>query len=82
MTRDRTQTPNANGRGNGFLEDGYQRVLHGIDTEVRKEVERKYADALQAARPIECLLLLEKIENEVAELVAERSQHVSPDALF
>lgn len=70
------------GRSSDFVADGYERVINGIEAEVRLEVEQKYADEWNASGLIKRWFMLRRIEQEIAEGVAERSQHISPESLF
>ncbi|WP_168564960.1 hypothetical protein [Crateriforma spongiae] len=73
---------NAQPDSNDFVADGYERALEGIEAEVRPEVESKYADEWNASGLVKRWFMLRRIEREIAERVAERSQHVSPTSLF
>ena len=65
-----------------FVADGYERALDGVEADVRPEIERKYADEWNAAGLVKRWFLLRRIEREISERVAERSQHISPTSLF
>jgi len=65
-----------------FVADGYERVLDGIEAEVRPEIEQKYADEWNASGVFKRWVLLRRIEREIADCVGERSAHISPDSLF
>jgi hypothetical protein len=67
---------------NGFVVDGFERAIDGIEAEIRPGIERKYADEWNASGLIRRWILSRKMEKEVMVLVAERSKHISPDALF
>ena len=67
---------------NGFVADGYERAIDGIESEIRPEIEKKYADDWNASGLINRWILSRKIEKEIRVLVAERSKQISPDALF
>jgi hypothetical protein len=66
----------------GFVADGYDRAIAGVEVEIRPMVEQKYADEWNASGLIKRWLLLRRIEREIGELVAERAKHISPDSLF
>jgi hypothetical protein len=70
------------GSTSGFVVDGYKRAIDGIVAEIRSEIEEKYADEWKASGLIKRWKLSRKIEKEITIRVAERSKHVSPDALF
>ena len=65
-----------------FVADGYERALDGIEADVRPEIERKYADQWNASGLVKRWFLLRRIEREISDRVAERSQHISPTSLF
>ena len=67
---------------NDFVVDGYERALVGIEAEVRPEIESKYADEWNASGLLKRWFLQRRIEREIAERVAERSRHISPNSLF
>ncbi len=77
-------TPNRSSAGprSGFVVDGYQRALDGIEATIRPEIELKYAAELKAAGLVKRWLLARRIDKEVKDLVAERSSHISPYSLF
>lgn len=66
----------------GFVADGYERAIDGIEAEVRPAIELKYADEWNASGLLKRWFLLRRIEREVAGCVAERSAHISPGSLF
>ncbi|MGB7323413.1 MAG: hypothetical protein WBD31_00980 [Rubripirellula sp.] len=65
-----------------FVADGFERLLDGIEAEARIEIEQKYADEWNASGIFKRWILLRRMEREIADLVAERLAHVSPDSLF
>lgn len=67
---------------NGFVVDGYERAINGIESEVRPEIEQKYADEWNASGLIKRWMLSRRIEKEIRVLVSERSKHISPEALY
>jgi hypothetical protein len=69
-------------RTSSFVTDGYDRAVDAIEAAVRHEVEAKHADEWSASGIISRWFLLRRIEREIAEQVAERSKHISPDSLF
>lgn len=66
----------------GFVDNGFERLLDAIEAEVRPEIEQKYADEWNACNIFQRWFLLERIEREIADIVSERTAHVSPDSLF
>lgn len=66
----------------GFVADGYERAIDGIEAEVRPEIEQKYGAEWNASGLFRRWFLLRRIEREVAGCVAERSAHISSDSLF
>jgi hypothetical protein len=70
------------GWSNGFVVDGYERAIDGIEAQIRPEIEEKYADEWNASGLIKRWILSRKIEKEIMLLVAERSKHISTDSLF
>jgi len=67
---------------NGFVVDGYARAIDGVTAEIRSEIEQKYADHWSRSGFMKRWLLKRRLNNEIATLVAERSKHISPDALY
>ena len=67
---------------NGFVEDGYQRALAGIEAAIRPTVEEKYAEEWRMSGLIKRWILRRRIEREISEQVAQASEHISPDSLF
>lgn len=65
-----------------FLADGSARLLDGIEADARSEIERKHAAEWNASGIFRRWILLRRMEREIADLVAERTAHVSPDSLF
>ena len=73
---------NAQPDNNNFVADGYERALERIEADVRREIEGKYADEWNASGLVKRWFLLRRIDREIAEGVAERSQHISPTSMF
>ncbi len=67
---------------NGFVVDGYQRALAGIEASIRPTVEEKYADEWRMSGLIKRWILRRRIEREILEQVARALDHISPDSLF
>ena len=67
---------------NGFVEDGYQRALAGIEATIRPKVEDKYAEEWRMSGLIRRCILRRRIEREILEQVAQASENISPDSLF
>jgi len=65
-----------------IVADGYERALDGIEAEVRPEIERKYADKLNASGLFKRWFLLRRIEREISECVVARSRHITSTTLF
>ncbi|OYP37681.1 hypothetical protein [Rhodopirellula sp. MGV] len=65
-----------------FLPDGFERLIEGVEAEIRLEVEQKYAGQLEGCRFVKRWLLLRQIRHEVAELARQRTESVSPQSLF
>lgn len=65
-----------------FIAGGFERALDAIEAEVRPEIERKYADQWNASGLFKRRSLLRRIEREISERVAQRSQHISSTSLF
>jgi hypothetical protein len=82
MTNKPSRATCGNNSTNGFVVDGYEHAIDGIDAEIRSEVEEKYADEWNASGLIKRWMLSRKIEKEIRTLVTERSKHISPDAHF
>ena len=66
----------------GFVADGYQRALAGIEATIRPKVEEKYAEDWRNSGLIKRWILGRRIEREISEHVAQASEHISPDSLF
>ena len=82
MTKETPRPKSNKSLSNGFVVDGYERALHGIESEVRPEIEQKYADEWNASGLIKRWMLSRRIEKEIRILVSERSRHISPEALY
>ncbi len=82
MTKETPRTKGNKRLSNGFVVDGYERALHGIESEVRQEIEQKYTDEWNASGLIKRWMLSRRIENEIRILVSERSKQLSPEALY
>lgn len=67
---------------NGFVEDGYERAIQGFESEVRAEVEAKYASQWEQCGFFQRRRLRGEMEQEIARLVADRAKSISPSALF
>ncbi len=67
---------------NGFVVDGFNRALAGIEAAIRPKVEEKYADEWRMSGLIKRWILRRRIEREILEQVAQASEHISPDSLF
>jgi hypothetical protein len=74
--------PKARSESTGFVSDGFERVLNGIELEVRAEVEAKYADEWKASRLLKRWLLRQRMKREIAACVIQRSAHISEKSLF
>ena len=81
-TRKNWRTKTSRSSDSGFVVDGYERAIDGIEAEVRPEIEMEYADEWNASGLIKRLFLLRRIERKIAQRVAEQSEHISPDSLF
>jgi hypothetical protein len=66
----------------GFVVDGYERAIDGIEAEIRPKIEGKYAEKWNTSGLIKRWIISRKIEKEITELVAERSKCISPDSQF
>ncbi len=66
----------------GFVSDGFERAVNGIELEVRAEVEAKYADEWKASRLFKRWLLQQRMKREIAACVIERSARISEKSLF
>jgi len=77
-----TRSTNFRSATSGFVADGHQHALDGIEAEVRRKIEQKYADELNASGFVQRWILMQKIEREIAASVAEHSAHISPESLF
>ena len=69
-------------KSTALVANGHQRVLDGIKADVRPEIEHKYAVQWNASGLIKRWFLRRRIEREIANCIAERSAHISPDSLF
>ena len=67
---------------NGFVVDGYNRALAGIEAAIRPKVEEKYADEWRMSGLIKRWILRRRIEREILVQVAQASEHISQDSLF
>ena len=67
---------------NGFVVDGYQRALAGIESSIRHKVEDKYAEEWRMSGLIKRWILRRRIEREILEQVAQATEHISQDSLF
>ena len=67
---------------NGFVVDGYDRALAGIEAAIRPTIEEKYAEEWRMSGLIKRWILRRRIEREISEQVAQASEHISPDSLF
>lgn len=70
------------GNKSGVVAGGFERAIKGIEAEIRPEVEAKHADEWNTCGLLKRWFMLRRIEREIAEQVAQRSQHISPDSLF
>lgn len=79
-------TPNAKSRWrqvqSGIVVDGHSRAALAVESEVRPQVEYRYADHLATARWYKRWFIRRRIEREVARLIAQRLEHISPHSLF
>ena len=66
----------------GFVADGYDRAIDGIEAQVRPEIEQKYAAERNRSGLIKRWLLKRRIEREISHRVAERAARISSDSLF
>ncbi|QDV87851.1 hypothetical protein TBK1r_68830 [Stieleria magnilauensis] len=82
MARTLTRSAKPDADTNDFVAGGYERAIHGIEAEVRPIIEQNYADEWTASGIVKRWFLLRRMEREIAELVAERSRHISPNSLF
>lgn len=64
------------------MADGFERALDGIEAEVRPEIEQKYANEWNASGIVRRWFLSRRMEREIADIVAERSRHISAESLF
>ena len=67
---------------NGFVVDGYDRELAGMEAAIRSKVEDQYAEEWRMSGLIKRWILRRRIEREISEQVAQASEHISPDSLF
>lgn len=74
--------PKARSESSGFVSDGFERAVSGMELEVRAEVEAKYADEWKASRLFNRWLLRQRMKREITACVIERSAHISDKALF
>ena len=81
-TRKNWRTKTSRSSDSGFVVDGYERAIDGIEAEVRPEIEMEYAEEWNASGLIRRWFLLRRIERKIAERVAEQSKHISPNSLF
>jgi diketogulonate reductase-like aldo/keto reductase len=65
-----------------LLADGYERLVDGEAAKIREEIESKYAEQWNASGWFKRWFLFRKIEREIAQRVAERTERVSREALF
>ena len=66
----------------GIVADGNRRLAQGIEAEVRREVEAKYADEWNGSGLWNRWRLQKKIDKEVADILSRRLSNVSPESLF
>jgi len=76
------RSPEARTESSGFVSDGFERALNGIELEVRAEIEAKYADEWNVSGLFQRWLLRRQMKREIAACVIERSAHISDKALF
>ena len=81
-TRKNWRTKASRSSDSGFVVDGYERAIDGIEAEVRPAIEMEYAEEWNASGLIRRWFLLRRIERKIAERVAEQSKYISPDSLF
>jgi len=81
-TRKNWRTKTSRSSDSGFVVDGYERAIDGIEAEVRPEIEMEYAEEWNVSGLIRRWFLLRRIERKIAERVAEQSKHISPNSLF
>ena len=67
---------------NGFVVDGYNRALAGIEASIRPTVEEKYAEEWRKSGLIKRWIVRRRIEREISKQVAQASKHISRDSLF
>ena len=67
---------------NGFVVDGYDRALAGIEAAIRPTIEEKYAEEWRMSGLIKRWILRRRIEREISKQVAQASKQISPDSLF
>jgi hypothetical protein len=77
-----TPRPKARSESSGFVSDGFERAVDGIELEVRTEVEAKYAVEWKASRLFKRWLLRQRMKREITARIIERSAHISDKALF
>ncbi|QEG02110.1 hypothetical protein Mal15_61930 [Stieleria maiorica] len=66
----------------GFVSDGYERAIAGIEAEVRPEIEARYADEWNAAGIFRRRVLRRQIEKEVDRAIEARSDQAPPDGMY
>ena len=66
----------------GFVVDGYDRALAGIEAAIRPTIEEKYAEEWRMSGLITRWILRRRIEREISKQVAQASKHISHDSLF
>jgi hypothetical protein len=69
-------------RTSGFVADGYDRLVDGLESKAREIVESKYAEEWNASGIVRRWVLQRQLDAEIAAIVAETMPDVSPDAMF
>ena len=67
---------------NGFVVDGYNRALGGIEATIRPKVEGKYAEEWRRSGLIKRWSLRRRIEREISEQLAHAMEHIARDSFF
>ena len=70
------------GKQSGFVAGGMQNLVRGVEVDVRRIVEAKYADEWNSSGLLRRWRLQRKMNREIAALVTELMPNVSPEALF
>ena len=75
-------SPSANADSSGFVVDGDERLLLGVEAAAREEIEQLYETLLKNANPMERQRLTKEMETAIEKRIHELIPPVSPEALF